>query len=859
MSLVKRALENVRREQDDGEVEKAGMAPALQGSPGATGGATYPVWGQSSPFVQTAGNATGANPLPRPWESYGSLFGPGFPLFPDALDPLRRDGRADPRRYQYPVAWNLQLVDRDVPWTTLRKLATEVDLVNRCIELVQDAVVGMKWQWGFSRQIINQIKLEENEKNSGKAVALAREKYGDELATVQKFFERPDERMGYTFSQWLTAFVWAELVYDGVVIYPSYYASGKLHSLSLLDTSTIKILLDNQGFLPQPPAPAYQQILYGFPRGEFQAEEVDAEGKIPKSYRSDQLAYYIRRPRLHTPYGFSTVEECINYATLYMQRHEWMHAEWSHGVTPKGVIKTTGTEGWTPEQFAYYQNAINDQWSGQTQRRQQLLVMRPGMEWEQLKDMAELYTNTFDEWIVCQIGAKFGVPQQQLGIPMMLHTMASGTQTIAQMDLTDKFALDALINFIIDCCNDLARRFLGVGPEITMTATGGNSDAADAQRAQAEVAYVNSGVLTRNEIRMAHGEPLITEPEADELGITSSTGVTFLAGQLASQEAQRAALEAGIPLEGGDRQRSSRLDQRADPAVNPTNIHVRGSGNGTTGSGARQPGAPQRVDTDSGAYVQKELDQFLKFANKRLSKGSSWRDFDFQTLDESAALLLNEIGEDGDWGAVQETAELIKAGVCTGPGPCDTSEIGEGPNWVTRVQGLPHYIRAIAHALLRSGHSEQDAIALAVGTVKRWASGGGKVTEATRARAAAAVKEWEEKRAEAHASHGKSVDTAIIAPSGQLVLPQPLKTGDRVIVEHKNDDEDKYHVKDYDSLNKTTPQNIALAESLHSHLTDKYAPKIAAAMQDCDGIEDAIEAARQALGMYTVTDYSAAV
>ena len=110
---------------------KAGFAPALAGQPGTTGvsGATYPVpnpstlaqnpsqpvGNPSSPFMQTGGNY-GANPLPRPDYDFGSLFGPGYPLFPDALDPLRPDGRADPRRYQYPVTWNIQLIDREIPW-----------------------------------------------------------------------------------------------------------------------------------------------------------------------------------------------------------------------------------------------------------------------------------------------------------------------------------------------------------------------------------------------------------------------------------------------------------------------------------------------------------------------------------------------------------------------------------------------------------------------------------------------------------------------------------------------------------------------------------------------------------------------
>lgn len=86
----------------------------------------------------------------------------------------------------------------------------------------------------------------------------------------------------------------------------------------------------------------------------------------------------------------------------------------------------------------------------------------------------------------------------------------------------------------------------------------------------------------------------------------------------------------------------------------------------------------------------------------------------------------------------------------------DTSPIGEPgnrENWVDQVGGLPLYIRAIAHALIREGRSESRAIAMAVAAVKRWARGGDDVTAKTRAKAAKAVAEWEAKKARARADN----------------------------------------------------------------------------------------------------------
>lgn len=853
--------------------KKAALAPALLGAPGyvGVGGATYPVAAPgspvpnpSSPFNQTGGNY-GANPLPRPNYDFGSLFGPGYPLFPDALDPLRPDGRASPRRWEYEVTWNIQLVDREVPWSMLRYLATKVDVVSRCIELLQDAIAGMEWAWGFSPQIINQIRGETGETNSAKAVVLAREKYGDELDYVQKFFERPDEEMGYTFTQWLSLMLWSHLVYDGVVVYPVYNLKGELRSLSLLDTSTIKILLNNQGFLPQPPAPAYQQILYGFPRGEFQAEVAGDETKVPNGYRQDQLAYYIRRPRLHTPYGFSHVEECINYATMYQQRQEWMHAEWSHGVTPRLMIETSETENWTPEQMMYYQNAWNDQWSGQTQRRQQAAFLRPGMKPVQLHTMEEVYKSDYDQWLVMQIASKFGVPQLQMGLPMSLHMLSGGIQSTASMDLADKFAIDALVNFLIDCINDLARRFLGVGREITIVAAGANTDKSGLAAAQADASDVNNGIRTRNEVRAERGIPLLTEQEADMLAITTATGVTFIQGQLELQEAQRALVEQGVETEPG-RQRSSGKDERADPNVKPTAIrpvrekdtpHKPRNDRGKARPAPKASGAVLSTRLDRGSYHVKELEAFSRFAKARIERGA-WRDFEFEHIDQQIAKSLNDAGSRGDLNAIKEAEpEVIAAGIAL---------VADDTGRVLLVQ--------------RSVENHSKARGL-------WEYPGGRLEEGDKPKATA-KREFEE-------------ETGIDLPKGKFVGSWTTTNGYRCfvyVVDHESDVELENargldgtgdheienvawwnpgdmianpairievqssdwallgHAKKATDLGKAVPRLTAgiqemldFADSMHSRIVGHYAPKVQKALTDVVGLDNAIADARTVSGM----------
>jgi 8-oxo-dGTP pyrophosphatase MutT (NUDIX family) len=247
-------------------------------------------------------------------------------LYPDPLDPLGPSGRAQPRRNQYAVAANFQLLDRQVPWSVLLNIAENCDVVNRCIDLVQSGLSGRTWSWGFSDDIIQQIMQDTGETNHSKAMLIAKEKYGADLARVIEFFKRPDPRSNYWFSQWLVEAIWQCLVLDAVVFYPQYTLGGKLYSISGIDGASIKILKDNQGFPPEPPAPAYQQILYGFPRGEYQA----SDGPVDGEFLNDQLMYYMRRPRPTSVYGYPQVEEVLTIAMTYLARQAWMAAEYCY-------------------------------------------------------------------------------------------------------------------------------------------------------------------------------------------------------------------------------------------------------------------------------------------------------------------------------------------------------------------------------------------------------------------------------------------------------------------------------------------------------------------------------------------------
>src|SRR5207302_1119398 len=76
--------------------------------------------------------------------------------------------------------------------------------------------------------------------------------------------------------------------------------------------------------------------------------------------------------------------------------------------------------------------------------------------------------------------------------------------------------------------------------------------------------------------------------------------------------------------------------------------------------------------------------------------------------------------------------------------------VGPHALWKKRGFHLPYYVEHIANDLReKRGMDESRAIAVALGVIKRWARGGGKVDPNTRAAAVKAVAEWEVTKARA--------------------------------------------------------------------------------------------------------------
>lgn len=128
--------------------------------------------------------------------------------------------------------------------------------------------------------------------------------------------------------------------------------------------------------------------------------------------------------------------------------------------------------------------------------------------------------------------------------------------------------------------------------------------------------------------------------------------------------------------------------------------------------------------------------------------------------------IENAVSEEMKLSAIAEfQLELLQL-TAKGEEPCSLAKNPghPGDNWVTESGGLPAYICNVAKHIVADGKDTSTAIAMAVSQIKKWIADP-HTTPETKAKASAAIADWERKRGQAHAHHtvkeaAKMVDKA---------------------------------------------------------------------------------------------------
>lgn len=407
-------------------------------------GSRVPTVGELSPLANQYNTWSGVgssgyqNPLPRPAETFtNAAFGPLTPIKPMGINqPPEGFDRPEPRRWPYPVGWDMPIGQpgsegfKLANFQTLRTLGNLYSVARSCIRLRINELRGMAWD-------ITPTKEAEKYMRSDHA---AHKDFNERRDEAIKFFKRPDTDY-HDFSSWFTAALEDVFVIDALSLYlqPTRGASTKwgkgkgllgsnLAHLCLIDGSTVRPLVDVYGATPQPPAIGYQVYEYGVPRVDLMTlitdEDREELGEKPAAeYRGDQLLYLPYNPQRWTPYGFTAIEGAIIPVMSGLRKQKWQMDYFAEGTIPRAFV-APGDVSMTPGQVAELQLALNAI-AGDSAWHHKIMVLPPGSKVDPMVN-TEL-ADQFDEIVMTQVCMGFDVMPMELGIsPKVSATQSSG-------------------------------------------------------------------------------------------------------------------------------------------------------------------------------------------------------------------------------------------------------------------------------------------------------------------------------------------------------------------------------------------------------------------------------------------------
>jgi hypothetical protein len=360
------------------------------------------------------------------------------------------------RRWDYPFGANLNYIPRaddGVSFAELRGLADALPLLRAVIETRKDQIAAQSYA------------IRPRDRKASPAAAQA-------IEAVTRFLARPDRR--HSFADWLRMLLEDLLVIDAATLYPRFNRGGSLYALDVIDGATIKPLIGEDGRAPEPPDPAYQQILKGVPAADFSVEE---------------LLYLPRNVRAHRLYGMSPVEQIALTVNIALRRDAATLDYYRAGSTPDAFA--TLPKEWTADQIRSFQDYFDALMSGNLARRRQTKFMPA--DFKLIEARQPPLKDQYDEWLARLICYAFSVPVSAFVSQVNRATGETLRQQATQEGLVPlkAWVKNALDHAICVCMNEPSLEFVWVG-----------DDAVDPlEQAQTLQILVGAGIKTREEAR----------------------------------------------------------------------------------------------------------------------------------------------------------------------------------------------------------------------------------------------------------------------------------------------------------------------------------------------------------------------
>lgn len=270
-------------------------------------------------------------------------------------------------------------------------------------------------------------------------------------------------------------------------------------------------LVDANGYIPQPPAPAYQQLWEGIPRVNLSTDQL--------VYRPRNIVYDVANPWTAL-YGFSSTEQLAPEIEVGIQRLRYVTAFYKDGAIPNVLWVVPANT--SADTVSDAQKILNMDMAGNLESRRQFRFAQgfkpaDSPKDELIKQFEEpKLSDEYDDLHTRRICFGYGTSAQRL-LRMMTRATAQSNQEAAEEE-----GIAPYRKWYEDFVNYMLQRKMGY--EKYEFRYDISQDPDPVKQAEIDKAILDAGTETINERRVARGKDPAPEPEADQLGKWIATG-----------------------------------------------------------------------------------------------------------------------------------------------------------------------------------------------------------------------------------------------------------------------------------------------------------------------------------------------
>jgi len=364
-------------------------------------------------------------------------------------------------------------VGASIPFAYMRRLSEVYPIARACINSRVRQVTQLEWD-------ITTVDDKKDEKG-----------YESQIKLVKELFKQP---VGHKskFSEMLTTMVNDILTIDAVSFEMRKTRGGNFMNLVPVDPATLVLRVTEFGGIPEPPEPAYEQII---------------DGQVLARFTTDEMIYESMNSRSYTPYGLSPLESLIIQVESALRGDLYNLDYFRENNVPEGFLTLPESAATTKDQVEEWQDWFDAILSGDRRMIHRLKILPAGSEYIQTKKPEDMSFEKFELWLAMLTCAMFEVQPQDIGLTMDVNKATGESQN----QIGKEKGLIPLANFLKQIFDEIIQTELGfVELQFQWVNISPVNRKEEIEVAEKEIAM---GALSVDEYRMEHGrEPLGLNP-----------------------------------------------------------------------------------------------------------------------------------------------------------------------------------------------------------------------------------------------------------------------------------------------------------------------------------------------------------